>query len=79
MATNPISSYSTSRITGLISGMDTDSLIEKAMKSEQAKLDRMYQSKTKLEWKRDAYTDINTKLLEFSNKYMSQTSADNIF
>lgn len=79
MAMNTISGYSTTRITGLASNMDTDSLIQKAMAAQQAKLDRLYQNKTKLEWKRDAYTDINKLMAEFSDKYMSQLSPDNIF
>lgn len=79
MAMNTISGYSTTRVTGLTSGLDTDSLIEKAMAAQQAKLDRMYQNKTKLEWKRDAYTDINKLITEFSDKYMSQLSPDNVF
>lgn len=79
MAMNTINGYSTTRITGLNSGLDTDSLIEKAMSAQQAKLDRMYQNKTKLEWKRDAYTDINKLVTEFTDKYMSQLSEDNVF
>lgn len=79
MAMNTISGYSTTRVTGLNSGLDTDALIEKAMAASQSKLDRMNQNKTKLEWKRDAYTDINKKIAEFSDKYMSQLSPDNIF
>jgi flagellar hook-associated protein 2 len=74
-----ISSYSTTRITGLYSGLDTDSLVENLMATQQAKLDKIYQQKTKLEWKRDAYTDINTQLKAFRTKYMSATSESNMF
>lgn len=79
MATSPISSYSTTRITGLASGMDTDSIIKNAMKAEQAKWDRLYQKNTTLEWKRDAYQDINSQLQSFRNKYMSAISDANVF
>ncbi len=79
MAMNSISGYSTTRITGLNSQLDTDSLIQKAMQASQAKYDRIYQSKTKLEWKRDAYTSVNKLISEFSDKYMSVLSKDNVF
>jgi len=80
MAISPISSYnSTTRIVGLASGMDTDTIIQNAMKAEQAKMDRLYKNNTKLEWKRDAYQDINSQLQEFRNKFMSALSADNVF
>ncbi len=79
MAIGSINGYSTSRVTGLNSGLDTETLIQQAMKSQQAKLDKMYQSKTSLEWKRDAYKDVNKLISEFSDKYMSQLSADNMF
>ena len=76
MATSPISSYSTTRITGLISGLDTETLITKALSGEQSKLDRLYRNKTKLEWKQEAYTGVNTKLSEFRNKFMSTLSPE---
>ncbi|MBD5559231.1 MAG: flagellar filament capping protein FliD [Clostridia bacterium] len=71
--------YSTNRITGLSSGLDTDSLIKAALQSSQSKLDRLYQNKTSLEWKRDAYTSVRTKASDFSSKYFSALSSDNIF
>ncbi|HBU13052.1 MAG TPA: hypothetical protein DEB31_10145 [Clostridiales bacterium] len=79
MAVSPISSYSTTRITGLVSGMDTEALIEKAMKGEQMKYDVLFKNNTKLEWKRDAYTNINSMLQTFRNKYMSASSSSNLF
>ncbi len=77
MAT-PISGYGTTRITGLASNMDTDTLVSNMMKTEQMKYDRIYKQNTKLEWKRAAYADINTKLKTFRDKFMSVLSPDNI-
>ncbi len=79
MAISSINGYSTSRITGLMSNMDTDSMIQKAMQTQQLKLDRMYQQKTSFEWKRDAYTNVNKLLGDFSDKFMSLLSPDNMF
>ena len=79
MAYNSISGYSTTRLTGLSSGLDTDALVQAAMTASQSKLDKLYQSKTTLEWKRDAYNDVRTKVTNFSSKFMSALSSDNIF
>ena len=76
---NSISSYTTTRITGLYSGMDTDSLVKNLLAAQQAKVDKVYQQKTKLEWKRDAYTEINTQLKDFRAKFMSATSESNMY
>jgi flagellar hook-associated protein 2 len=76
---NSISSYTTTRITGLYSGLDTDSLVKNLLAVQQAKVDKVYQQKTKLEWKRDAYTEINTQLKDFRAKYMSATSESNMY
>ncbi|WP_339231061.1 flagellar hook-associated protein 2 [Oceanobacillus sp. FSL K6-2867] len=55
------------RIGGLASGIDTDSIIKDLMKAERMPLDKMEQDKTKLEWQRDAFRDLNKKLLELDN------------
>jgi flagellar hook-associated protein 2 len=80
-AINSINTARTSktRITGLYSGLDTDALVKEMLATEQAKLDRIYQDQTKLQWKYDAYTAINTQLKDFRTKYMSATSADNMY
>lgn len=53
------------KIGGLVSGMDIDSLMEKLMKAESAQMEKLQQQKTKYEWKRDAYREVNTKLSTF--------------
>ena len=55
------------RISGLASGMDTEKMVADLMKAARIPFDRLSQSKTQLEWQRDAYRSINTKLLEFRN------------
>lgn len=51
------------RLSGLSSGLDVDSWVTDLMKAERTKVDTQYQKKQTLEWKRDAYRSINTKLL----------------
>ncbi|MFJ7889398.1 flagellar filament capping protein FliD [Lysinibacillus xylanilyticus] len=53
------------RIGGLASGMDIDSLVEKLMKAERMPLNKTFQQKQSLEWKRDAYRNVNAKLKTF--------------
>ncbi|GED20695.1 flagellar filament capping protein FliD [Kurthia gibsonii] len=53
------------KVTGLASGMDIDSLMEKLMKAESAQMEKLQQQKQKYEWKRDAYREVNTSLDKF--------------
>lgn len=58
---------SKNKISGLVSGMDVDSIMEKLMKAESAQMEKLQQQKQKYEWKRDAYREVNTKLQKFSD------------
>jgi len=53
------------RFSGIASGLDTENIIKSLMKIEQMKVDRQFQQKTLLEWKRDEYRNINNKLRTF--------------
>lgn len=53
------------RIGGLATGMDTDSLVKQMLQAYQAPIDKVKQDKQVLEWKRDDYRAINTKVLAF--------------
>lgn len=57
------------RIGGLASGMDIDSIVTKLMSAERAPLYKLQQKKTTYEWQRDAYRSVNTKIDTFS-KYL---------
>jgi flagellar hook-associated protein 2 len=56
---------STTRISGLVSGMDTDTLVKKLMTAESAGYNRMMQQQQKLTWQSDAYRQWNTDLFSF--------------
>ncbi|MFC9541761.1 flagellar filament capping protein FliD [Lysinibacillus sp. NPDC056959] len=56
---------SNKRFTGLASGMDIDSIVEKLMKAESAKMEKLQQQKQKYEWQRDSYRSVNSKLESF--------------
>lgn len=53
------------RMTGLASGMDTQSLIAQLSEAYQKKVDNAKKSQTKAEWKKAAWSDLNTKLTNF--------------
>ncbi|GGF91384.1 flagellar filament capping protein FliD [Paenibacillus abyssi] len=55
------------RISGLASGMDIDSMVKNLMSANRLPLDKLNQSKTILEWQRDSYRSVNTKISEFRN------------
>lgn len=62
---------SSSRLTGLFSNMDTDSIVKDLCSTQQAKIDKEYQSKTTNQWKQDALTEIADAVKDFSNSYCS--------
>ncbi|QFF98190.1 flagellar hook-associated protein 2 [Psychrobacillus glaciei] len=55
------------RITGLASGMDTESMIKDLMKAQRIPLDKITQKKQYTEWQLEDYRSINRKLNDFSN------------
>ena len=59
------------RMTGLISNMDTESIVESMMDAHRLKLTKIENKKTKLEWKQDKWKELNTKLYKL---YQEQTS-----
>lgn len=61
----------TMRMTGMMSGMDTESIIQELVSAKRTKVDDVKKKQTKLEWKQDAWKDLNTKLKNLQSKYIS--------
>ncbi|WP_310550754.1 flagellar filament capping protein FliD [Paenibacillus glufosinatiresistens] len=61
----------TMRINGLSSGMDIDSIVKELMTAKRQPLTKLNQSKTLLEWTRDSYREINSKLVDFKMNKLS--------
>lgn len=59
------------RMSGLISGMDTESIIQQLVSARQTKVDNTKKAQTKLEWKQDTWKSLNTKLKNLQSKYVS--------
>lgn len=69
------SSTSTNRITGLASGLDTDTIVEGLTEATQAKIDKAKQQMQILEWKQESYRDVLTDLFDFNEKYFGTSSS----
>lgn len=64
------------RMTGLISGMDTESMVKELVQANSGKVDKAKKQKQLLEWKKEAWQDLNTKLYDFyKNEVTSLYSA----
>ncbi|MDE7242424.1 MAG: flagellar filament capping protein FliD [Oscillospiraceae bacterium] len=78
-SSNTSSLYNSANIiSGLASGLDTESMIENLVKAYQTKITQLQQKSTKIEWKQDAYRSIISKMYAFSNNYTSYTSSNNM-
>lgn len=53
------------RMTGLSSGLDTESMVKQLSEAYQTKVDDAKKVQTKAEWKKEAWASLNTKLLDF--------------
>lgn len=61
----------TMRMTGMVSGMDTESIIQELVSAKRTKVDDVKKKQTKLEWKQDTWKELNTKLKSLQSKYVS--------
>lgn len=59
------------RLSGLMSGMDTESLIQQLVEAKGTKVKTAKKAQTKLSWKQDAWKELNKKLKNLQSKYLS--------
>lgn len=64
-----------SRITGMVSGIDTDEMVEDLMQAEELELNDLEQEQDYLEWQQEAYREVINELRDFSDSYFSYTSS----
>jgi flagellar hook-associated protein 2 len=60
------------RMSGLISGMDTETIIKELMTAKSTKKTKLEQQKTKLEWKQEKWADLNTKIYKLYTEQLSK-------
>lgn len=66
------------RLTGMASGLDTESLVRDLMMASKAKLYAAQKQKTLLEWKREGYRSIMSKLTSFQSKYFGSAATSGL-
>ena len=59
------------RLTGLMSGMDTESMIQQLVEAKSTKVETAKKDQTKLGWKQDVWKELNTKLKNLQSKYLN--------
>jgi len=59
------SAYSSNGLSGLVSGMDTDSMVKKMLQGTQTKIDKQEQQQNLIEWKQTMYRSIISKINTF--------------
>lgn len=59
------------RLSGLMSGMDTESIISQLVEARRVKVDTAKKEQTKLEWKQDAWKELNNKIKKLYDGTMS--------
>lgn len=59
------------RLTGLMSGMDTENIIKELVAVKQVKVDDAKKAQKKLSWQQDAWKSLNTKLKSLQTKYLN--------
>ncbi len=60
------------RLSGLVTGMDTEALVGQLVSAQSLKKKKISGNKTKLEWKKDAWKELNKKLTSFYNGAVSK-------
>lgn len=56
------------RVTGMNSGLDTESIISALVEAKSDKKNQLVKAQTKLQWKQDAWKDLNKKVYSFYSK-----------
>ena len=59
------------RVTGMNSGLDTETIIQELVKAKKTKVDDAKKAQKKHEWKQDAWKEMNSKIYGFYSKTLS--------
>lgn len=77
-STSSLSSLSAKTgMAGLVSGLDTDSLVESLTSASRGKITKSQQKVQTMEWKQAAYRNVSKTLKEFQSKYLDVLSTTN--
>ena len=59
------------RMTGMMSGLDTESIIQELVAAKRTKVDKQKKAQTRLDWKQEAWKELNDKLKKLQTKYIN--------
>lgn len=71
-------SYSSNGFSGMMSGIDTEALVESMLTDIQGKIDKQNQEQQKLEWQQEIYRSVISKIQSFQSKYFDLTSSSSL-
>ena len=66
------------RITGLATGLDVDSVVQETMQAYQTKIDTVDQQKKLVELQQEMYREVITECRDFYDKYFDMTKSDSL-
>lgn len=67
------------RITGMYSGMDTESIVQQLVSAKQIKVDNLKNDQKKLEWKQNAWQELNSKIYNLYSGTLSKLRLSSAF
>ncbi len=59
------------RMSGMMSGLDTESIIQELVAARRTKVDAKKKAQTRIDWKQEAWKELNAKLKSLQTKYIS--------
>lgn len=65
------------RLSGLASGMDIDSMVQELMKARRTTYNNMVKDRTKIEWQREDYRSMSSKIVDFRNNKLASFNLSN--
>ncbi|MFD0590665.1 flagellar filament capping protein FliD [Paenibacillus sp. GCM10027627] len=65
------------RLSGFASGLDIDAMVKELMTARRTTYDNMVKDRTKLEWKREDYRTISSKIIDFRNNKLASFNLSN--
>lgn len=71
-------SNSANRVSGLISGLDTEELVKAMTAKTKSRINSQKQKLQSLQWKQESYRSVISKISDFKNKYLDILSATSI-
>ena len=60
------------RLSGMMSGLDTDAIVKELMSAQSMKKTKIEQKKTKLDWKKEKWDELNTKIYSLYTKQVAK-------